>query len=146
MNYTGSERSSVTLAPKLSGSPLDGTNWPYQKGRLRNTLDKSEKHVLGAPQRAVGKSISEDDNRWMMDLIDVSPEAIPAGYWKFFLVAVNVFDRYMYARPLPGKDPKEVAAKLREILDEGASEGRKRPQFISSDNGAEFGGAATQLL
>ena len=107
---------------------------------------KSEKQVLGAPQRAVGKSISEDDSRWMMDLIDVSPEAIPAGYWKFFLVAVNVFDRYMYARPLSGKDPQEVAAKLREILDEAASEGRKRPQIISSDNGTEFGGAVTQLL
>ena len=68
---------------------------------------KSEKQVLGAPQRAVGKSISEDDNRWMMDLIDVSPEAIPAGYCKFFLVAVNVFDRYMYARPLSGKDHRK---------------------------------------
>ncbi len=59
----------------------------------------SEKQVLGAPQRAAGKSISKDDNRWMMDLIDVSPEAIPAGYWKFVLVAVTVFDMYMYARP-----------------------------------------------
>ena len=107
---------------------------------------KSEKQVLGAPQRALGKSISEDDNRWMMDLIDVSPEAIPAGYWKFFLVCVNVFDRYLYARPLSGKDPKEVATKLKEILDEATSDGCKRPQVISSDNGTEFGGAVAQLL
>ncbi len=45
-----------------------------------------------------------------------------------------------------GKRSQEVAAKLREILDEAASEGRKRPQIISSDNGTEFGGAVTQLL
>ncbi len=51
---------------------------------------KSEKQVLGAPQRAARKSISADDDRWMMDLIDVSPEAIPARYWKFFLVCVRV--------------------------------------------------------
>ena len=48
---------------------------------------KSEKQVLGAPQRALGKSVSEVDNRWQMDLIDVSPEAIPAGSWKFFQFA-----------------------------------------------------------
>ena len=53
---------------------------------------KSEKQVLGAPQRAAGKSISEDDNRWQMDLVDVSSAGIPAGYWKLFLVAVSVFD------------------------------------------------------
>ena len=82
----------------------------------------------------------------MMDLIDVSPEAIPAGYWKFFLVCVNVFDRYLYARPLSGKDPKEVATKLKEILDEATSNGRKKPQVISSDNGAEFGGLVAQFL
>ena len=70
---------------------------------------KSEKQVLGAPQRAAGKSVSEDDNRWTMDLVDVSSPAIPAGSWKFFLVAVNVFDRFLYARPLSGKDPPEVA-------------------------------------
>ena len=107
---------------------------------------KSEKQVRGAPQRAAGKSISEDDNRWMMDLIDVSPEAIPAGYWKFFLVCVNVFDRYLYVRPLMGKDPKEVSTKLKEILDEATSDGRKKPQVISSGNGAEFGGTVAQLL
>ncbi len=44
---------------------------------------KSEKQVLGAPQRAVGKSISEDNNRWQMDLIDVSSDEIPSGHWRF---------------------------------------------------------------
>ena len=96
---------------------------------------KSEKQDLGAPQRAAGKSISEDDSRWMMDLVDVSSPGIPAGYWKFFLVAVNVFDRFLYARPLTGKDPLEVAKKLREILDAAAGDNRKKPQIISSDNG-----------
>ena len=107
---------------------------------------KSEKQVLGAPQRAAGKSISEDDNRWMMDLVDVSSPGIPAGYWKFFLVVVNVFDRFLYARPLSGKDPPEVAKKLKEILDAASGDNRKRPQIISSDNGSEFQGEVAALL
>ncbi len=103
---------------------------------------KSEKQLLGAPQRALGKSVSEDDNRWQMDLIDVSPEAIPAGSWKLSLVCVNMFNRYLYARPLTSKEPKEVALKLKEILDEA----HKKPQVISSDNGTEFGAFAAQFL
>ena len=43
---------------------------------------KSETQVLGAPQKAAGKTISEDNNRWQMDLIDVSN--VPAGIRKFF--------------------------------------------------------------
>ena len=103
---------------------------------------KSEKQVVAPPQRALGKSISEDDNRWQMDLIDVSPESIPAGSWKFFLVCVNVFNRYLYARPLTSKEPREVALKLKQILDEA----RKKPQVISSDNGTEFGGIVAEFL
>ena len=106
---------------------------------------KGEKQVLGAPQKAAGKTISEDDNRWMMDLIDVSN--VPAGSWRFFLVCVNVFDRYMYARPLQTKANEEVADKLKEILDQRLSENRKKPQIISSDNGSEFvGGRVAALL
>jgi transposase InsO family protein len=97
---------------------------------------KSEKQVLGAPQRAAGKSVSEDDNRWMMDLIDVS--RVPAGSWKFFLVCVNVFDRYLYVRPLKTKDGPDVAKELTAILTEARGAGRKTPQVISSDNGSEF--------
>ena len=103
---------------------------------------KAEKQVLGAPQRAAGKTISEDNNRWQMDLIDVSSEEIPSGQWRFFLVCVNVFDRYLYAKPLMTKTPEEVATKLKEILNEAV----KMPQVISSDNGLEFGGAVAKLL
>ena len=90
----------------------------------------------------MGKSVSEDNNRWMMDLIDVSSDEIPSGYWTFILVCVNVFDRYMYARPLMSKSPEDVAPRLHEILVEAI----KTSQFISSDNGAEFGGAVAKLL
>jgi len=106
---------------------------------------KSEKQFLGAPQKAAGKTISEDNNRWQMDLIDVSN--VPAGVRKFFLVCVNVTDRFMYARPLTTKDSREVAKELAAILKEAVSAGRGKPQIISSDNGSEFvNPAITNLL
>ena len=97
---------------------------------------KAEKQILAPPQKATGKSVSENDNRWMMDLIDVSN--VPAGDWKFFLAVVNVFDRYLYVRPLRSKEPAEVAKALGKVLDEAKGEGRKLPSIVSSDNGTEF--------
>ena len=86
---------------------------------------RSEKQVLAPPQRAAGKTTSEDDNRWQMDLVDVSNA--PAGGWRFLLVCVNVLDRFMYARPLHTKQPQEVAEKLLEIGTEGRSRRSSRP-------------------
>ena len=53
-----------------------------------------------------------------------------------------MFNRYLYARPLTSKEPREVALKLKEILEEA----RKKPQVISSDNGTEFGGIVAEFL
>lgn len=103
-----------------------------------------KKQVLGAPQRATGKTVSEDDNRWMADLVDVTNA--PAGKWKYFLVCVNVFDRYMYARPLKTKGPVEVSHALQAILRQAREEDRKIPQVIGSDGGSEFKGAVSSAL
>ena len=113
-----------------------------KKQVIEYVKSKAEKQTHGAPQRAAGKSISEDNNRWMMDLVDVSSDEIPSGNATFILVCVNVFDRYMYARSLPSKSPEDVAPKLHEILVSAI----KMPQFISSDNGTEFGGDVARLL
>ncbi len=99
---------------------------------------KSEKQVLAAPQRATGKAVSEDDNRWMMDLVEVPNP----GEWKYILVCVNVFDRFMYARLLRTKRPAEVKDRLLEILNAA----RKQPQVISSDGGAEFTKDVSEML
>ena len=45
-----------------------------------------------------------------------------------------------------GKDPPEVAKKLKEILDAASGDNRKKPQIISSDNGSEFQGEVAALL
>ena len=89
----------------------------------------------------MGKSVSEDNNKWQMGLVDVSSDEISSGYWSFFFACASVFDRYLYARPLMNKSPEDVATKLHEILIEAI----KMPQFISSDNGTEFGGEAASF-
>lgn len=130
----------ATLAQEL-GNPGAAALWVAVKRRKLNVTKKqvdafvasrSEKQVLGAPQRAAGKTVSEDNNRWMMDLIDVSK--IDYSGCKFILFCISVFDRVMYARDLKSKEGPVVAAALKDILEEAP----ERPQVISSDNGSEF--------
>ena len=99
---------------------------------------QSTRKDLFAPlQPARGKTISEDNNRWQMDLIQVSDNAA-----KFYLVVLNVFDRFLYAKPLARKTAAEVKARLAEILDSAP----KKPQFIGSDGGLEFTGSVSAML
>ena len=94
--------------------------------------NRSEKQVTGPPQKAAGKTISEDNNRWMMDLLDTS--TITYSGCKFILFCINVFDRVVYARALQSKSEAVVAKALEEILQQA----EEKPQVISSDNGSEF--------
>ena len=101
---------------------------------------RGERQVFSAVQPSKGKTVSEDDNRWMMDLIDVA--SYSGDSWRFILVCINVYDRFIYAKMLRSKEPSEVAGQLREIL----KEARKKPQFITCDQGNEFKGPVETLL
>jgi len=106
--------------------------------------DKPEKQQFGAPQRATGKTISEDDNRMQMDLIEVPNQ--PAGDWRYFLAVINVFDRFLYVRPLKTKEPAVVSKALVSILNSAQEQGRKLPDIMSSDNGLEFNNAEVKKV
>ena len=55
---------------------------------------------------------------------------------RYILVAINVFDRYLYAEPMQTKEPPEVKFALEKLL----SLALKKPKLISSDQGLEFRG------
>jgi hypothetical protein len=70
---------------------------------------KGEKQVFQAVQPARGKTVSESlDSRFMMDLIQFNNKPVNVGLktWRFVLVVINVFDRYLYALPLETKNRK----------------------------------------
>jgi len=109
---------------------------------------RGEKQIFGAVQPAQGKTVAPTlDGTLQMDLADMknSPEGEKvkdSNVFKFFLVVVNAFDRFVYARKLKTKEPKEVREALESIL---ASLPQK-PKVISSDNGNEFLGPVAELL
>ena len=64
---------------------------------------KASKQIFQAVQPAKGKTVSESlDARWMMDLIVFvnQPVVVRGNTLRYILVAINVFDCYLYASPL----------------------------------------------
>ena len=95
---------------------------------------KGEKQVFSAVQPSRGKTICESqDARWQMDLA--------FGNGSVFLVCVNVFDRFTYAKTIANKEPANVATALEALLNLAP----KMPKLISSDNGNEFLGPVATL-
>jgi hypothetical protein len=81
-----------------------------------------------------------------MDLADLknSPEIRESTTYKFFLVVVNAFDRFTYARNLRTKEPKEVREALGSII--ASLPAKKKIRVLASDNGNEFNGPVADLL
>ena len=106
---------------------------------------KGSKQIFQAVQPARGKSVAESlDARWMMDLVQFTnqPVTVSGKTFKFILVCVNVFDRYLYALPMRSKEPVEVKAALERLL----ALTLKKPKLISSDQGLEFKGVVSVYL
>ncbi len=106
---------------------------------------KGSKQIFQAVQPAKGKTVSESlDARWMMDLVVFvnQPVVVRGKTLRYILVAINVFDRYLYASPLESKEPTEVKDALRRLIALAA----KKPKLISSDQGVEFKGVVSTYL
>lgn len=109
------------------------------------TAKRGERQIFGAPQPARGKTaVPTQDNSFQMDLADLSnsPGVKQSETFKYFLIAVNAFDRMSYAVALKNKDPNEVKSGLQKILNTVPV----LPKVISSDNGAEFQGDVSEFL
>ncbi len=81
--------------------------------------EKGERQVFQAVQPARGKTVSESiDARWQMDLISFVNQPVVVGgkTFKWILVCINTFDRYLYALPMQTKEQVEVRESLEKIL------------------------------
>ena len=82
------------------------------------------------------------DRIWTMDLMVVEKYSKQNKNYKYILVALDVFSRFAWARPLKTKTGKEVTGALRDIF---TKSGRK-PSRIWSDDGTEFFNSQVQGL
>ena len=107
---------------------------PNKSGGISSFVPRSPLHSLSA------------------DLIDLNNKPTFKNY-KYILVVVDNFSRYMWARAITGKTADKVAAAMRTVLDDIKKEhptrftAKKHPiKFIQTDDGPEFKGAYMKLL
>ena len=81
------------------------------------------------------------DSQWDIDLMDVGPLAKQNDGVTFVLIAIDVFSRYLFARPLKTKTAKEVKTALENIFEEG-----RQPKICRFDQGKEFSNKTVEDL
>lgn len=81
------------------------------------------------------------DDTWQIDLIDLQKYSRDNGGYKYILVCIDTFSKYLWMRPLKSKNKTDVCHAMAEIL-----RGARRPTNLQSDSGKEFYNRDFQIL
>ena len=64
----------------------------------------------------------------------------------YILLAIDVFSRFLYARPMKNKRASTVSAALEDILAENARRRSPKPTYMAFDAGKEFVNEEVQAM
>ena len=73
------------------------------------------------------------DSMWDMDLMDMSSLSKQNDDYKYVLVAIDVFSRFVHCQPIRSKTGNDVVLALQKVL-----EGPRKPETVRTDRGMEF--------
>jgi hypothetical protein len=108
------------------------------KKNVKKSLLKTPVYTLHKPKRKIFKRskvwVSEIDEQWQIDLIDLKSFKGSNFGKTFILTAIDVFSKYAWAIPIKDKEAKSCKIALEHIL---KTSGRI-PSYIYLDNGKEF--------
>lgn len=126
--FSGAQK--IYLALKQNGRDKVGIH------KIRKWLQTQDYYSLMKPVRRHFKRakvvVSGRNEQLDIDLADMQSLSKRNDNIKYLLVAIDVFSRYAWVRPLKDKTSKEVTKALLEILK------HVKPKKIRSDGGAEF--------
>lgn len=82
------------------------------------------------------------DDTWQADLIEFIPLAKDNQNYKYALVVIDIFSKYLWTRPLKSKKCAEVTKAMKSIFDKD----KRFPANLQTDLGLEFYGAPFREL
>ena len=115
------------------------------RNRIRKWLQRQEAYSLQRPLKRHFKrnkviTIGIDD-QWDADLMDMSAFTKENDGSVYILIAIDVFSKYLWMRPLRDKKGESVVSAFEDILREG-----RRPSRLRTDKGQEFRSRAFNAL
>lgn len=113
------------LHPNISFKKVD--SW-IKKQNVYNMFKEVRK-----PYPRLPIIVSNIDEQWQMDLMDMSWVSRENSGFKYILNIIDCFSRYVWAKALKSKKATEIVDALENVFAEG-----RIPQKIQSDQGTEF--------
>ena len=110
-----------------------------------NTIKEDVVNELHKPARKKYKRrrviVKGLNDLWQADLVEMQPYAKFNRGYRYILVVINVFSKYVWALPVKSKTSKNVSAAMEKILNEVKNNPKSKqgvPKNIQSDRGLEF--------
>ena len=135
--YDPKSPASFAGASKLWAHVNAEGKYKISKYRIQKWLRGQENYTL---TRQVRRSFRRNrvvveglDSMWESDLMDLSSLAKDNRGYKYAVVTIDVFSRFVCCRPLKVKTAKDVVAAMRDIFSEG-----RKPSMLRTDRGAEY--------
>ena len=137
----------VYYNPKRSGG-LGGVERLYRdvkkegkydisRAQLKKWLMKQDTYTLHKPARRHYKRnrviVGGIDELWQMDLADMQAIATENDGYRYLLVCIDVFSKFVWVIPLKTKTGPALVTAFKKILESGG-----KPQKIQTDQGTEF--------
>ena len=107
----------------------------WLKGQETYTLHRQVRRKFPRNKVVVGGI----DEQWDADLMDMVSLSSHNGGVRYVLVAIDIFSRYTWLRPLKSKHGKEVVDAFASIFAKG-----RKPSILRTDKGTEFTGHVTK--
>lgn len=111
-------------------------NTDINKNEVENWLKSQNVYTLHKPIRKRFKRnkiyVSYIDEQWECDLVDMKQYSRQNNGYKFILVIIDSFSKYLFALPLKTKTTLEVIKEFKNIFK------TRKPTKIRSDRGLEF--------
>lgn len=105
--------------------------------RIRQFLNNEDPYSLMKPiRRSFPRSrvvVDTIDSMWDGDLADVSNLSSENDGYKFLLVLIDIFSRFLFIIPLKNKQHQSVTDGLKSAFQSG-----RKPQTLRTDKGSEF--------
>ena len=110
--------------------------YDISRAQLKKWLMKQDTYTLHKQARRHYKRnrviVGGIDELWQMDLADMQSHAKENDGYRYLLVCIDVFSKYVWVIPLKNKTGPALVTAFKEILESG-----RKPQKIQTDEGTE---------
>lgn len=135
--YTPGKPGAYAGPEKLYQAVKQEGKYKIGRQRIRQFLNNEDSYSLYKPIRKTFPRskviVNTIDSMWDGDLADVSNIASHNDGYKFLLVLIDIFSRYLFIVPLKNKHHQNIVDGLKLVFQK-----RRKPNTLRTDKGSEF--------